>query len=162
AASHTPPAVAASGFASDSLAPHGGTLIDRFVRADEVQLLADHATRLPAIVLDAREQADLELIAVGAVSPLTGFLGAADYTRVLRTCWRARAPSSPVRYAHCRCRRRSLSPSTATRHCSCARRSAIAAGGRWRASRRATRSTAPTSTSPSSPSSRSTAWSFTR
>ena len=33
--------------------------------------------------LDAREQADLELIATGAASPLTGFLGPADYRVVL-------------------------------------------------------------------------------
>ncbi len=34
-------------------------------------------------MLDARELADLELIAVGAASPLEGFLAQADYTSVL-------------------------------------------------------------------------------
>lgn len=61
--------------------PHGGELIDRFV-ADESALEAE-AAALPRIVLDAREQADLELIATGAASPIRGFLGQADYARVV-------------------------------------------------------------------------------
>jgi sulfate adenylyltransferase len=63
--------------------PHGGTLVDRFVPADEVEGLRHRAETLPQITLDAREQADLELIATGAASPLVGFLGAADYRSVL-------------------------------------------------------------------------------
>src|SRR4029450_1042194 len=65
------------------VAPHGGTLVDRFVPAEEVEALRHRAENLPRIVLDARELADLELIATGAASPLTGFLGAADYRSVL-------------------------------------------------------------------------------
>jgi len=63
--------------------PHGGTLIDRFVPPYHIDLLARRATALPALTLDARELADLELIATGAASPLAGFLGAADYASVL-------------------------------------------------------------------------------
>jgi sulfate adenylyltransferase len=63
--------------------PHGGTLVDRFVPADEVEGLRHRAEGLPEIKLDARERADLELIATGAASPLVGFLGAADYQSVL-------------------------------------------------------------------------------
>jgi sulfate adenylyltransferase len=63
--------------------PHGGTLVDRFVPADEVEGLRHRAETLPQITLDAREQADLELIATGAASPLVGFLGAEDYRSVL-------------------------------------------------------------------------------
>jgi len=63
--------------------PHGGTLVDRFVPAEEVEALRHRAESLPQITLDAREQADLELIATGAASPLTGFLGLADYRSVL-------------------------------------------------------------------------------
>ena len=60
------------------VAPHGGTLVDRFVPAEEVEALRHRAENLPQITLDARELADLELIATGAASPLTGFLGLAD------------------------------------------------------------------------------------
>jgi len=63
--------------------PHGGTLVDRFVPAEEAEALRHRAESLPQITLDAREQADLELIATGAASPLTGFLGLADYRCVL-------------------------------------------------------------------------------
>ncbi|HET9314118.1 MAG TPA: sulfate adenylyltransferase [Vicinamibacteria bacterium] len=65
------------------LAPHGGRLVDRFVPPAEEDRLRAHAETLPRIGLDARERADLELIATGAASPLTGFLGSADYRHVL-------------------------------------------------------------------------------
>jgi ATP sulfurylase/adenylyl-sulfate kinase len=58
-------------------------LIDRVVRPEAATRLVERAERRPRIILDAREQADLELIAVGAASPLTGFLGRDDYVSVL-------------------------------------------------------------------------------
>ena len=63
--------------------PHGGLLVDRFVSTADVAALRQEAQALPALSLDAREIADLELIAIGAVSPLTGFLGSADYKNVV-------------------------------------------------------------------------------
>ncbi len=63
--------------------PHGGVLIDRILPDDQAAALRSRASRLPRITLDAREVADVELIAIGAASPLTGFLGSADYRRVL-------------------------------------------------------------------------------
>src|SRR6058998_276329 len=38
---------------------------------------------MPSLTVDSRTVADLELIATGAYSPLTGFMGLADYQRVL-------------------------------------------------------------------------------
>ena len=63
--------------------PHGGTLIDRVVPPSEADAFRAEARSLPSLVLDARELADLELIATGAASPLAGFLGPADYESVL-------------------------------------------------------------------------------
>ena len=70
---------------SDLVHPHGGPLVDRLVDAAEADSFAAAAGALPVLPLDGREQADLELIAVGAASPLTGFLGEADYRSVLET-----------------------------------------------------------------------------
>src|SRR5215831_3915604 len=63
--------------------PHGGELVDRVVPLEEVRAVEARAETLPRIRLDQREIADLELIATGAASPLTGFLGTDDYASVL-------------------------------------------------------------------------------
>jgi sulfate adenylyltransferase len=68
---------------STLVSPHGGVLVNRIVPEAEVAALRAFATGLPRLDLDAREVADLELIATGAASPLRGFLGAADYRNVL-------------------------------------------------------------------------------
>src|SRR3954467_5663513 len=63
--------------------PYGGSLIDLVVgeaRAAEMRATAkDHAS----LTLDERGLCDLELLAVGGFSPLTGFMGKADYDRVV-------------------------------------------------------------------------------
>src|SRR5262249_53757221 len=63
--------------------PHGGSLVDRIVA--DPGALTRRAAGLPRVTLDARELADLELIAIGAASPLTGFVGRADYESILAT-----------------------------------------------------------------------------
>ena len=68
---------------SDLVQPHGGQLIDRIVSAADAASFAASAAALPVLPLDGREQADLELIATGAASPLAGFLGEQDYRSVL-------------------------------------------------------------------------------
>src|SRR4029450_731371 len=66
-------------------APHGGTLINRFVSDEKRAALTADAGALPQIALDARQISDLELIAIGAASPLTGFMPQADYESVVQT-----------------------------------------------------------------------------
>jgi sulfate adenylyltransferase len=68
---------------SHLVTPHGGTLVDRIVTGDAAGALASRARSLPKITLDARELADLELIAIGAASPITGFHGRADYESII-------------------------------------------------------------------------------
>jgi len=63
--------------------PHGGRLVERLVPADRAETLASEAARLPAVRLDGRALADLECLAVGAFSPLTGFLAGADHAAVV-------------------------------------------------------------------------------
>jgi len=65
------------------IAPHGGRLIDRIVVGKEREALERRASDLPRLVLNSREQSDLEMIATGAMSPLEGFMCLADYTSVL-------------------------------------------------------------------------------
>jgi sulfate adenylyltransferase len=65
--------------------PHGGVLVDRFVPESEMANVEERAGRLPRIVVESSELADLEMIATGAMSPLTGFLGSDDYSSVLES-----------------------------------------------------------------------------
>jgi len=66
-----------------TIAPHGGRLVNRLVTGDQREALLEKARTLPQIQLDERAQSDVEMIAVGAFSPLRGFLGAADYRSVV-------------------------------------------------------------------------------
>ncbi|MGE0227906.1 MAG: sulfate adenylyltransferase [Dehalococcoidia bacterium] len=67
----------------DLIAPHGGRLNEGLVTGDAAEALAEHARSLKTVTLDARQVTDLELLAVGALSPLDGFMGKADYDRVV-------------------------------------------------------------------------------
>ena len=68
---------------TDPIAPHGGTLIDLLQTGDAAANLAAEAANLPKLVINERELSDLEMLAVGALSPLTGFQGEDDYHQVL-------------------------------------------------------------------------------
>jgi sulfate adenylyltransferase len=66
-----------------TIQPHGGKLINRLragAAAAEARAVAQAA---PRVTLNEVGMADLEMIAIGAYSPLTGFLGSADYQRVV-------------------------------------------------------------------------------
>lgn len=62
--------------------PYGGRLIDLMVAAERVNALTAYANTLPSIRLSSRALCDLELLAVGAFSPLNQFMGEADYRQV--------------------------------------------------------------------------------
>jgi sulfate adenylyltransferase len=66
-----------------TIAPHGGTLVNRVVDGAERRSVFERARALPSLALHPRSVADLELIANGGYSPLTGFMGQADYQRVV-------------------------------------------------------------------------------
>jgi sulfate adenylyltransferase len=68
---------------SETIAPHGGKLINREASGDEATSLAERARSLPALKLTSRALSDLELIAIGGFSPLEGFMTRAQYTRVV-------------------------------------------------------------------------------
>jgi len=66
-----------------TLTPYKDTLIDLRVSGDEYDSLNAYAKDLPAIRLSERAIHDFELLATGALSPLTQFMGKADYESVL-------------------------------------------------------------------------------
>lgn len=66
------------------ITPHGGTLIDRKLHGTERETALDAAADLPRLTLSERSLADLECMATGIYSPLTGFIGEEDYTTILR------------------------------------------------------------------------------
>ncbi|MFZ5825604.1 MAG: sulfate adenylyltransferase [Bacillota bacterium] len=69
---------------SKQIAPHGGQLINRWLRGDERAAAIERAAGLVRVRLDSREAADLEMIGDGALSPLTGFMTRQDYEPVVR------------------------------------------------------------------------------
>lgn len=62
--------------------PHGGVLVDRWAPADEMEELQREVEELPRLPVDRFTAMDALNIAVGAYSPLTGFLGEPDFEAV--------------------------------------------------------------------------------
>lgn len=63
--------------------PHGGQLVNRALSAEARAIALERAHTLPVVQLNDLNLADLEMIANGALSPLTGFMERADYESVV-------------------------------------------------------------------------------
>jgi len=68
---------------AETIRPHGGTLINRVAEGAERERLLELAEGLFRLPINAWTISDLDLIGVGAFSPLTGFLGKEDYESVV-------------------------------------------------------------------------------
>lgn len=68
---------------TETIAPHGGKLINRELKGKEAEEARRKAPGLKKLALAPHEVSDLEMIATGAMSPLEGFLGKKDVDSVL-------------------------------------------------------------------------------
>ncbi|PWB55624.1 MAG: adenylyl-sulfate kinase [Nitrosomonadales bacterium] len=65
------------------ISPYGGTLVNLMAAGAQREALLHEAAALPALILNARQLCDLELLLNGALSPLRGFMGEADFNGVV-------------------------------------------------------------------------------
>lgn len=68
---------------SNLVPPHGGQLNILLLEGDELKEGVERAKSMPRVRLSSRETSDLIMMAIGAFSPLKGFMGKNDYTRVV-------------------------------------------------------------------------------
>jgi len=68
-----------------SIKPHGGELVNRLAAGPERERLLEEAARLRTVRIGPWAISDVDCIAVGAFSPLTGFLNEKDYRSVVET-----------------------------------------------------------------------------
>ncbi|MCM3786600.1 sulfate adenylyltransferase [Neobacillus mesonae] len=67
-----------------SILPHGGTLVNRIAEGSEREELLEQAKSLRQLPITNWTISDLDLIGVGAFSPLTGFMNEEDYRSVVQ------------------------------------------------------------------------------
>jgi sulfate adenylyltransferase len=67
----------------ETIKPHGGTLINRLVPEADRDKWLEKARSLQSIKISTWTLSDIDLIAIGAFSPLTGFMTESDYHSVV-------------------------------------------------------------------------------
>ena len=68
-----------------NIPPHGGQLVNRVLRGTLGEAALEQAQSFPRVQLTQMAASDLEMISVGAFSPLTGFMTKNDYDSVIDT-----------------------------------------------------------------------------
>ncbi len=77
------PAISTSTSTGTVNTPYGGSLVDLTVSPERGTQMKAAAKDYASLTLDERGLCDLELLSVGGFSPLRGFMGKADYDRVV-------------------------------------------------------------------------------
>lgn len=67
----------------EAVSPHGGVLVNCLANSSELKELEKEAASLQSIVISKRVLCDLEMIAIGAFSPLKGFVDKKDYESIV-------------------------------------------------------------------------------
>jgi sulfate adenylyltransferase len=78
------------------ITPYGGKLVDLRVPEEAWEEVKSKAGKLPAIRLSPRSTNDLELLSIGAFSPIDRFMGKEDHQRVLDEMHLANGPLFPI------------------------------------------------------------------
>ena len=68
---------------TELIPPYGDRLVSLIVEPEEADALRAEAGRLPSIQLTERSMCDLELLAVGAFSPLNTFVCEEDHNQIV-------------------------------------------------------------------------------
>jgi len=71
------------GEGEEMIEPHGGKLVNRLLGGEKARELEAAALDLPVVQLNPFEVSDLEMLAIGAFSPLEGFMRREDYLSVV-------------------------------------------------------------------------------
>ena len=66
-----------------AITPHGGQLVNRLTSEGDKQNILEQSRSWKKIDIDEWTYADLECIAIGAFSPITGFMNEVDYQSVV-------------------------------------------------------------------------------
>ncbi len=88
--------IAACGATGGLISPYGGRLVNLVVDRQESRELTEYANKLPSLQLSSRSLCDVELLSVGAFSPLDRFMGKADYTGVVEEMRLANGALFPI------------------------------------------------------------------
>ena len=76
--------------------PHGGELKPLLLEGGEREELVQKSRELPRVRLSSRETSDLIMMAIGAFSPLNGFMGREDYLGVIENLHMADGTMWPI------------------------------------------------------------------
>ncbi len=79
---------------SGLIAPHGGSLINRVADSARADALRKEAASLPRLDLSMKQSCDVEMIGMGAFSPLAGFMGSKDFHSVIDHMKLAEGPAA--------------------------------------------------------------------
>jgi sulfate adenylyltransferase len=71
------------------IAPHGGVLMNRLLDGDLRDVMRERARTMRRVSLSPLNVADLECVSTGVYSPLTGYMGEADYKSVVHEMYLA-------------------------------------------------------------------------
>ena len=68
---------------NEMIIPHGGSLVNCFADNSKINSLREEARKLVSLAVSKRVLCDLEMLAIGAFSPLSGFTAKKDYESIL-------------------------------------------------------------------------------